>query len=219
MTRFERFIVSRRLDLQRVNLWRHFRLLILVVYAFSSAPAKADASFDDAMKVYRDHDYTRAFHLLEPMAVQGNVEAAYLVGMMHEFGQGTVQSYAQAEVFLKKAAEAGNSEAQVRLAFLYADGHLGNDRGKNAADWFEKASHLGNPTAQANLGVIYANGLGRMQNYVLGHMWANIAVANGNEKASEVREKIQSSMEKNLIIEAQELARKCLSSNYVDCNH
>jgi uncharacterized protein len=194
-------------------------LFILAAILIDIAPTAAESNFDDGIKAYREHDFLHAFRILEPLAVQGNIEAAFLVGSMHELGQGTVQSYAQAEVFLKKSAEAGNSEAQVRLAFLYADGHLGIDHGKDAADWFERAAHLGNSTAQANLGVIYANGIGRIQNLVLGHMWANIAVANGNDKAADVREKIQESLDKKLIIEAQELARKCLSSNYVECNH
>ena len=206
------FTFQRLIGLSRHVIW------MIAAFTLSINLALAEAPIDSGLKAYWDHDFVHAFRILEPLAVQGNSEAAYFVGMMHELGQGTVQSYTQAEAFLKKAAETGNSEAQVRLAFLYADGHLGSDRGREAADWFEKAARLGNSTAQANLGVIYANGLGRIQNYVLAHMWANIAVANGNEKASEVRAKIQSDMDKKLIIEAQELARKCLSSHYVECN-
>lgn len=196
-----------------------YLVFTLIIGALSASWALADGPFDEGTKAYRNHEYVRAFRVLEPLAVQGNIEAAYLVGSMHELGQGTVQSYTQAEVFLKKAAEGGNSDAQVRLAFLYADGHLGNDRSKDAADWFEKAARLGNPTAQVNLGVIFANGLGRIQNYTLGHMWTNIAVANGHEKAAEMRDKIQMNMDKALIIQAQELARKCMFSNYVECNY
>jgi hypothetical protein len=64
---------------------------------------------------------------------------------------------------------------------------------------------------------MYTNGEGVAQNYLLAHMWANIAAANGSEKAVEARERLDRMMTSTDIAEAQRRARVCMESNYQDC--
>lgn len=47
---------------------------------------------------------------------------------------------------------------------------------------YRLAAEQGVDRAQNNLSVMYGTGRGVREDYVLAHMWANIAAANGNEK-------------------------------------
>jgi uncharacterized protein len=66
----------------------------------------------------------------------------------------------------------------------------------------------GNAHAQNHLGVMYVHGQGVPQNYVLAHMWANLAAAHGLELASATRDLAAAKMTPAQITEAQRLARK-----------
>ena len=75
----------------------------------------------------------------------------------------------------------------------------------------------GYASAQYNLGVMYANGEGVIQDYVLAHMWSNLAASNGNEKGSRNRDRISALMTASKISEAQDMAKDCLKKNYKKC--
>ena len=64
---------------------------------------------------------------------------------------------------------------------------------------------------------MYKNGAGVLQDYVYAHMWYNIAAANGYSDASDYRQEISELMTTEQINQAQALARKCLASNYQQC--
>ena len=80
------------------------------------------------------------------------------------------------------------------------------------------AAEQGNTTAQYNLGLMYASGRGVLQDDVLAHMWWNIGGANGDAGGSENRGKIEQRMTREQIADAQARARRCMSSNYQDCD-
>ena len=71
--------------------------------------------------------------------------------------------------------------------------------------------------AQLALGVMYANGRGVTEDYVLAHMWSNIAGANGNEAVRELRDSLERDMTRAEVSRATELARVCMTSDYQDC--
>ena len=75
----------------------------------------------------------------------------------------------------------------------------------------------GDASAQYNLGLMHDNGLGVLQDNVLAHMWWNIAGTNGEALGSENRGKVEKSMTREQIADAQALARRCMASNYQDC--
>ena len=75
----------------------------------------------------------------------------------------------------------------------------------------------GNADAQFNLGVMYQNGEGVLQDDKKAHMWFNIALANGSRKADEFIEIITRRMTPADISKAQDMAERCLASNYQDC--
>ena len=59
--------------------------------------------------------------------------------------------------------------------------------------------------------------MGVLKDSVLAHMWWNIAGANGNEFAREVRDNLERDMTRAEISRATELARECMASDYQDC--
>jgi TPR repeat protein len=66
----------------------------------------------------------------------------------------------------------------------------------------------GNAEAQFNLGVMYVRGQGVSQDYVLGHMWFNLATSRGNKDAAQARDIAALHMTPAQIAEAQRLARE-----------
>ena len=65
----------------------------------------------------------------------------------------------------------------------------------------------GHAFAQFNLGTLYDKGKGVPQDYVLAHMWWNIAGSNGNQDAKNKRKILEKEMTPQQIEKAQEIAR------------
>ena len=65
----------------------------------------------------------------------------------------------------------------------------------------------GNAKAQSKLGDMYFQGKGVHQDYVLAHMWFNLAAASGDKDAIKGRTKVQKRMVPSIVVKAQEMAR------------
>jgi TPR repeat protein len=109
-----------------------------------------------------------------------------------------------------------------------ADSLLDAQRAYGAGDYakaeklFKPLAKQGNALAQTSLGVMYNNGQGVPQDYVLAHMWLNIASATENDsarqkQAAENLDKTARLMTAQQIVEAQELARKCTANKFKGC--
>ena len=55
---------------------------------------------------------------------------------------------------------------------------------------------------------MYDKGQGVLQDVVLAHMWANLAAAQGNERAIGARDNLEKKMNPTKIVEAQRLAKE-----------
>ncbi len=81
-----------------------------------------------------------------------------------------------------------------------------------AVKWYKKAAEAGVPEAQFKLAVKYFRGEGVPQDYVLAHMWSNLAAATATGKTAErymaLRARITEKMTAQDISEAQRLARE-----------
>jgi TPR repeat protein len=66
----------------------------------------------------------------------------------------------------------------------------------------------GDPGAQSMLGDMYDEGWGAPQDYVLAHMWFNLAAASGDQYSAKARDKVAKQMTPAQIAEAQKLARE-----------
>ena len=84
--------------------------------------------------------------------------------------------------------------------------------------WYRLAAEQGDAFAQSMLGLMYNFGMGVPQDYVLSHMWNNLAAAQGDEDAVENRDSIAEKMTPQDVSEAHRRAKVCLESNYQDCD-
>jgi uncharacterized protein len=72
----------------------------------------------------------------------------------------------------------------------------------------ERRPDQGNAIAQWSLGSAYEHGHGVTQDYVVAHMWLNLAAAQGDGDASKERDHLAQYMTPDQIAEAQRLARE-----------
>ena len=105
------------------------------------------------------------------------------------------------------------------LAMMYDSGDGVTQNYMEAVKWFTLAAKQGVTPAQNILGVMYYYGDGVVQDYAMAHMWANVAAANGYEKARNLRDTVAEKMTQADIAVAQQMASKCLASNYENCGY
>ena len=85
-----------------------------------------------------------------------------------------------------------------------------------ASKWYRLAAERGHLKAQIKIGAMYFEGLGVPQDYVLAHMWYNLAAAQAPKGAGpfwrrgvvKAREAVAAKMTPGQIAEAQRLARE-----------
>ena len=126
-------------------------------------------------------------------------------------------AYKKAFYLYKKSAEQGYSSAQYNLGAMYYNGEGTVQDYKKAIHWYKKSAEHNHASAQSNLGLMYGKGKGTVQNYVRAHMWWNIAAANGITDAQRNRVIVEKEMTSADISKAQNMASKCVASNYKDC--
>ncbi len=182
-----------------------------------TAPVMAQ-DLDKGLAAYGAGDYATALQEWRPLAVLGDASAQVNLGFMYANGRGVLQDDAEAVRWYRMAAEQGNASAQYNLGYMYDNGEGVLQDDAEAVRWYRMAAEQGNTTAQYNLGLMYASGRGVLQDDVLAHMWWNIGGANGDAGGSENRGKIEQRMTREQIADAQARARRCMSSNYQDCD-
>jgi TPR repeat protein len=115
-------------------------------------------------------------------------------------------------------AQRGNITAQSVLGDMYENGQGVLQDHKEAVRWYRMAAISGASEPQNALGRLYAMGQGVVQDFVLGHMWFNISAANGNKHGGKNRDILARQMTPQQLEQAQKMARRCMSSNYKNCD-
>ena len=151
-------------------------------------------------------------------ALNGNADAQYNLGIMYASGLGVIQDYNEAVKWFRLSSSQGNAQAQEIYGLMYASGRGVTQDYEEAVKWFQLSADQGDANAQYNLGVMYANGQGVTQDDIKAHMWLNISAMAGNEKAKTARDIVAKKMSQTQIEKAQEMARRCQSSNYKNCD-
>ncbi|AKS41783.1 caspase family protein [Wenzhouxiangella marina] len=91
---------------------------------------------------YSRADYRSALRVWQGRADEGDAEAQYMVGEIHEKGLGTEPDYAEAARWYRLAADQGHSRAMMSLAYFHEQG-LGVEQDPVAAlNWYRRASGL-----------------------------------------------------------------------------
>lgn len=98
--------------------------------------ASAD-EFIDGFKAAEQHDYKVAVQKWEPLAIKGDPNAQFMLGMMYHSGIAGQQDEIAAVNLYKKAAEGGNLVAQEYLVVGYREGWFGLTANKKQARFWE----------------------------------------------------------------------------------
>ena len=128
------------------------------------------------------------------------------------------KDYVMAAKLMRVAADQGDALAQYNLGLMYANGQGVTQDYKEAVKWFRLAADQGHAKAQGNLGAMYGNAQGVRQDYVRAHMWLNISASSGNADAEANRDNVAKRMSQTQIKKAQEMAQRCQSSNFKNCD-
>ncbi|MDJ0512081.1 MAG: tetratricopeptide repeat protein [Methyloceanibacter sp.] len=104
-----------------------------------SVPASAQA-LERAMATYYRGDYAEAIKAMTPFAKEGDRYALFMIGFMHERGQGVPQDYAEAAKWYGQAAELGHPNAQNNLGVLFKNGRGVPKDPVSAYKWFSLAA-------------------------------------------------------------------------------
>lgn len=120
---------------------------------------------------------------LHSVAVDGDAEMQYNLGLKFSCGNGVVRDDAEAVRWYQLAAAQGHAKAQNRLGLMCAGGiGVTKDEAK-AVVWYRRAAEQGNADAQCNLGVVYANGLGVVRDDAEALLWYRKSAEQGNARA------------------------------------
>ncbi len=105
------------------------------------------------------------------------------------------------------------------------DGWAAYDKGDHATAvrLYKLAADQGNAEAQAILGAMYGNGTGVAQDYILAHMWLNLAApsleGSYGKDVTTFRDSVAGKMTPAQISRAQSMARVCRASRFKTCGH
>ena len=104
-------------------------------------------------------------------------------------------------------------------AALFDDASAANARGDYTAELriTRPLAATGEVWAQYNLGLMYGKGQGFPMDYVLAHMWFNLAAMNGNANAVKNRGILAKRLTPQQMAEAQKLARECQARDFKGC--
>ena len=206
--------------------------LILIVLLVLR-PSQAPADFDDGVAAYEFSDFVPALREFRSAAQRGDVRAQYMLGLMHENGQGVPANNTNAMKWYRMAAERGHAKSQYNLGVMHERGmdlpstqsssdvvgaslgvaiapaHTAHRLGLSyaaAAKWYGMAANQGLVAAQYSLGLMYASGGGVPENYIGAYLWWTVAKAYGNEQAATKLNVLKPLMSERDILEAQRLA-------------
>jgi TPR repeat protein len=149
-------------------------------------------------------DAVKAEEWLLRAAGQGHIDAQVGLGIMYRGGNGVPKDLVKSMDWFIKAAFQGDATAQFFVGMNFERGGFFTD----AAEFYTKAAAQGDTDAQVQLGPMYAAGKGVPKDIVLAYAWLNLASGNGNSKAKDSLNLIESQLSSSERSEAQRLSSK-----------
>lgn len=162
-------------------------------------------------------DYEKGLKDLLPLVENGNIHAAFSLGVMYVHGLGVTQNYKKAEELFLLGVEGGLRMAQYNLGYLYLYDKVKVDDSKKIFDLIRLSAEQGYERAFYLLGWMHYNGFGAIQDFVYADMWLNIAEAHGMKEATEARDTLLEYITLSELKTAKKLAQKCVNSFYIEC--
>jgi hypothetical protein len=140
--------------------------------------------YDAALSAYEEKRYGEAKRGFETLAKEGVTQAAFMLAVIYEFGDGVEASYSDAAHWYEIAATGGLTSAMTRLGLLYVSGLGVSPDARNARGWLERAARRNDPEALLALGDLHARGHGVTQDLEEAYAYYLLARAVDGEKAS-----------------------------------
>lgn len=100
----------------------HLPLLIAAAVGLSASAAGLPADGPQAAKLHRSGNTAAAMVIWVPLAKGGDVNAAYNLAVIHDYGDGVAKNQAEALKWYRLAAERGDRVSQSRLGTMYLNG-------------------------------------------------------------------------------------------------
>lgn len=171
-----------------------------------------------------------AFEAMTDAANLGNIEAQYSMGLAYKLGRVGLHwrvplDGSKAAYWWQKASDSGDINATAYLADLYEEGDGVLQDYEKAFRLRRLAASKGQIDAMYGLGLMYAQSRGTKQDNIQAYVWLNLVAAlevkqNGfkNKVTMEERDKVAATLQPESVMAAQRIAKKCLESNFKDCN-
>ena len=179
----------------------------------STAQTRVTESFNNALKAYRNNDFSRAYYWFNLLAEAGHAKAQSNLGLLFLRGRGVQQNTDTALRWFESAAQQGVVSAQFNLGYLYSTLKGKHRNLSRAIHWYSEAAEQGHPTARFRLARHYKRGVGVKVNYVDSLRWALLALE--VTKSDKLRVKIRDfkddlleTMTKSQIMRAVKIAEK-----------
>jgi len=152
---------------------------------FTTSPKHEEAA---AIQAYRQGDTNDALPIFQQLARKGDATAAYYLGEMYQYGDGTARNGELAKKWLTQSAQAGHVAAARQLGLLYLNGTDPVQDLVAARHWLQTAARHHDAIALRHLGDMEAQGFGAPANPVSAYADYAAAAVLGDAYAANQRD-------------------------------
>ena len=172
------------------------------------ASANVQTRLEVAQAALAKGEGAMALKLFQPLAKNGNAEAAFWVADIYAHGIGLPRDETKAIAYLKQSANGGYVMAEAKLGRLYADGERTVQDFGAADNWLSKAAMKGNAASERDLGRLYEKGFGVPRDLAKAYAWYENAVLRGDAEAHRLRDRVVAQLPPKDLTQAEALAQK-----------
>ena len=158
--------------------------IVILLLAQSAIANSAEDHIQLGLDALKRGDYGAAITLWRPRAEQGDIDAQFHLGHLHDQRWGVPQDYAEAAKWYRRAAEQGHARAQYNLGSMYEDGRGVARDDAAAVRLYCRAIRQNDPQALVKLGSMYGAGRGVAANDIRAHVYFNLAAKRGHRVAA-----------------------------------
>jgi uncharacterized protein len=171
--------------------------LVALMLLLPAGPTVA-AVFGDGIAALEAKDFPGALAVFGPLAAQGNGDAQFMLGVMHENGLGVSKDMKAAASWYLKAAETGVASAQYNIGVFYQLGTGVTADAASARRWLAKAAEQGHHRAQNNLGTMYYTGGATARDPIEALKWLTLSADGLQGEARDIALRNIAAIEKEL---------------------
>ncbi len=171
------------------------RTAALTLALGGGAPAVAD--WADVRQAFAEGDAVALVSALRPLAEDGDADAQFNLGILHDTGQGVPQDYGRAARWYGLAGDQNHPTALYNLGLLYFEGK-GVERDRTRAlEFYRRAARHGDADAFSSIGYMFLYGIGVEEDRLEGFAYFLLAAERGSGDGARNRDLILDSFDTN----------------------